>query len=393
MIVIAVTGTDGKTSTCTLIHSILKSSGYKVGLASTTRFAIGDEEWVNETHKTTLGRFYLQKLLFRMKKEKCTHLVLEVSSHALSQGRIIGIPVDTAVITNISREHLDFHKTLKNYKKAKLKLFKKLASSRKLKSVEKVSVCNLDDKSYIDILKIKADKYIGYGIDNTVSNMNNNIAKDIVCSSRSTSFKFTLDKEYFVNMPLIGGYNVYNALAAISSVLSFGVSGDDIVKGLESVSIVPGRFEIISDKDIIIAIDYAVTENAFEKLFNTARSIVGDKKVISVFGSCGDRDNGKRSFLGKISSELCDISIITDEEPYTEDPSVIRKMIISGIDKGEWYEEADRRLAIRKAISLANTGDIILVTGMGDQTTMIVGDEKIDWSDRKVIEEELKYRE
>ena len=393
MLVIGVTGTDGKTTTCILIQSILKTAGKKVGLATTTQFAIGDTEWINETHKTTLTGFQLQKLLKQMKKEECTHLIMEVSSHALAQGRIEGIPIDVAVITNVTREHLDFHKTLEKYTQEKLKLFKKLSTTRK--NGKKIAVANLDDITREDIIHIPADIHIGYGIEKSSLKGYDRVlhAKDIVVTKKDITFEVEINGEKTkMTLSFVGHYNVYNSLAAIAATYAIGIDKKTIQKGLSLAKPAAGRFEVISDEKFIIAIDYAVTENAFEKLFSTARSVIGpERKIIAVFGACGDRDKGKRKHLGEIASKMCDTCIITDEECYTEDPASIRRMILEGTSSGTAtiYEIADRRSAIARSIELAKEGDIILVTGMGSETSMVIGNKKIPWSDRQVIQEEL----
>ena len=398
MMVIGVTGTDGKTTTSTLIHTILSTAGYTVGLTSTTHFAISGEKWTNTTHKTTLGRFYLQKMLKKMKIAGCTHLVLEVSSHALEQGRIIGIPIDIAVMTNMSNEHLDFHKTFSRYKKAKLKLFHKLMYSRK-SNIPKTAIYNLNDNTAHDILNIPVEHYIGYGIDGEKVDIdaldmkeigNLMIAEGVLCNHNGTSFSLRYrDSIEQFSLQLIGKYNISNALAAISVASVLNIEASYVKEALATMKVIPGRFEIVVDAGPLVAIDYAVTENAFRQLFTTARSFVKGKLII-VFGSCGDRDTSKRFGLGEVASHFCDVCIITDEEPYTEDPAIIRGMILEGVDKEktECHEIPDRKDAIKKALEIADDQDMILVTGMGDQTSMIVGTKKIPWSDREVICEE-----
>jgi len=410
MIVIGVTGTDGKTTTCTLIHSILKEEYDKVGLATTIRFSDGNKEYVNNTHKTTLGRFHLQKLLRNMNNNGCTHLVLEVSSHALSQGRLLGIPIDIAVITNISHEHLDYHKTLENYTEEKMKLFTKLSSTRKHLKVTKTSVCNAGDKKLCDMVKkVSVGDFRLYGLNKNDKGCfqkfkSFTFSQKIYQSAAKTEIEVCVDtseeKEQFLFsaiLHLLGDYNVENALAAISVAISLGVSNDDIKIGLKNVMTVPGRFEVVSfsNTPFSVIVDYAVTENAFEKTFMTAKSLVQKNgKLITVFGACGDRDKEKRPRLGEIASRLCDVCIVTDEEPYTENPEIIRQMIMKGIDenKVEVFELADRKKAIIKAISLAKKGDVIVITGMGDQTSMVVGDKVVDWSDRGVVREILNEK-
>ncbi len=398
MIVIGVTGTDGKTTTCTLIHSIIKASGNKVGLATTIRFSDGTKEWVNETHKTTLGRFHLQKFLSHMQKNGCTHLVLEVSSHALAQGRITGIPIDIAVITNLSHEHLDYHKTMEHYRDTKLKLFKKLQSTRPLPGTHKVSICNFDDATAEDILKIPADVHSGYSLKtkNKDRNIENTVkAEHITHSKNGMSFDVLYhNSQTSFSIKLSGEYNVANALAAFSVAKALNISDKTIQAGFDTVEKVPGRFELIQPTEcpFFIALDYAVTENAFTQLFHAARGLIGENhRIIAIFGACGDRDKEKRPKLGNIASQLCDICIITDEEPYHENPEKIRNMILEGVDrsKTECHEISDRRKAIREGLKLAQAGDIVIVTGMGDQTSRIIGDEVMPWKEREVILEEL----
>ncbi|MFZ5982473.1 MAG: Mur ligase family protein [Patescibacteria group bacterium] len=443
--VIGITGTNGKTTTVQMVARVLEVGGSKVALASTINFRIGDKEWVNTTKMTTLSSFRVQSFLAQAVKESCEYAILEVSSHSLDQNRVWGIPFEIAIITNITREHLDYHETMDKYRRAKKRLFKNV----------RVAVVNLDMKSPEYFLDCDARIIYGYStknqksklkIQNDKSKLKTIQAKDINLGLSGTNYKLQTTN-YKINLP--GLFNVENALAATCVGLACGISEDSIGEALGSIKLVPGRMEKIPNiLGIDIIVDYAVTPDSLEKLYSyISDSKREDAKVIAVFGSCGERDRGKRPIMGKIVSNRADLIIITNEDPYGENPVDIINQVFSGVvgyevkgtfpnfqfprlpktgtggqaisnfqtppkadqpmaeiselsndqisnDKKVEGENAwrilDRRVAIREALLLAKPGDTVVVTGKGAEETMAIGDERIPWNDKNVILEELE---
>lgn len=395
MIIVGVTGTDGKTTTTTMIYEILRAAGIKVGLATSVEFAIGDERTKNLTHKTTLGRFGLQKLLRKMVDAGCTHAVIETSSHALSQSRVWGIPYDIALLTNISAEHMDYHVTMEQYKKDKGKLFASLQKSKK-KGIPKTKVLNEDDEiSYADFKHYNSEKTIRYGLQKNADVY----ASQIELSESGCDFSLHIpNKEIKLHLATPGKFNIYNAMAAAGVAHSLGVEIQFIKKGLENMKNVPGRMERIDlGQNFNVIIDYAMTPEAYRKVLTSVREITKGKLWI-VFGCCGDRDRQKRPVLGKIVGELCDKIIITDDEPYTEDPEKIVQEIEHGLvelakkREKDYFVIHDRKQALACAINSAHENDTIFVPGMGDLEGRTVGTEVIEWSDREVIKSILRER-
>jgi len=388
--VIGITGTNGKTTVCQMITRILEETGHKIALASTINFKIGEKEWVNKTKFTTLSSFQTQSFILEAVKTGCNYLVLETSSHSLDQYRAWGIKYDVAVITNITREHFDYHKTMERYRKAKLKLFKDV----------KTAVVNLDMEKPEEFMKCKAEEKYGYTtlMKNANLKMQNDdvklkivIAENIKLEAQNTKYEIQ-DTSFLLNLP--GKFNVENALAATCVGLSQNISLETISKALEKIKGIPGRTEYVpNNKGFNIIIDFALTPDALMQLYALIDNIKKDAKVIGVFGACGERDRGKRPITGKIVSEHADYVILTDDEPYHENPKIIIEEISAGIKnkiEGEnFWKIPDRREAIKKALLLAKPNDFVVVTGMGAEDTRVVGNQRIPWNDREVILEEL----
>lgn len=382
--VIGVTGTDGKTTVVQMIARILETAGEKTAIASTINFRINGEEKENQTKFTTSSSFQVQKFIKKALESGCKYLVLETSSHSLDQYRVWGIKYSTAVITNVTREHLDYHKTIENYRKAKLKLFQNV----------EMAIVNLDMEKPEEFLNCKADLKFGY---TTRNEEENNIeiikAENIELESQNTRFKIK-DAVFKLNLP--GMFNVENALAAICVGMSEGINLETIKKGLEEIKVIPGRMETVSnEKGFNIIVDFALTPHALTRLYTLVDQIKKqNSKVAAVFGACGERDRGKRPIIGEVVSKYADFVIVTDDEPYHEDPKRIVEEISAGIKnkiEGEnFWKISDRREAIKKALLLAKPGDFVVVTGMGAEDTRAVGDQKIPWNDREVILEELE---
>jgi UDP-N-acetylmuramoyl-L-alanyl-D-glutamate--2,6-diaminopimelate ligase len=413
LIVIGVTGTNGKTTTCQLIAKILEIAGYKVGLASTINFKIGNKEWVNSTKMTSPDSRTLQKMSKEMVQAGCQYAVVETSSHALDQYRVEGIDYDVAVMTNLTREHLDYHKTMENYQTAKGKLFRDLKKKKNKNlfghRISKVSILNLNDVTFAEFRKFSADDHYGYRVFENDRGMLSDNNVDLV---EAYGLRLDIDSSEFllvtskgknnVILKLPGEFNVENSLAAATVGFSQGVQLKDIVKGLESVISIPGRMEeIINDRGFKIFIDYAVTPDSLSKLKQLIEKI-NYKKLIWVFGSCGDRDKGKRPMMGRIVGEASDFVIVTNEDPYSEDPQIIIDAVAQGVgetlgfeqENKSWWRITDRREAISYALNeLAKPGDVVLITGKGAETTMAISStERIKWDERDVIQKILDKR-
>lgn len=376
--VIGVTGTNGKTTTVQFIARILEQSGKRVAVASTINFKVAGEEIVNRSKLTTLSRLKLQKFLRQAVDAGCTHAVLEVSSHALDQNRIWGIPCDIAVMTNVTREHLDYHQTMAEYRRAKQRLF--LLAKRAVISLDMVE----PEYFHPDTKK----PAIFYSIKNPQAHL---FAESIGLDFKGTEFMVDGVK-FHLHIP--GLFNIENAMAALGVAQLLGIDFTVAKEALGSVTSVPGRMELVPNTmnaDIII--DYAVTPDAFEKVYASILPLkIPGTKIIHVFGACGERDRGKRPQMGEIASSYADIIILTNEDPFYEDPEQIIDDIEKGVTKKKnknYFRIFDRREAIRKALSLAEIGDIVLITGKGAETSLAIGSQRLPWSERAVIEEEL----
>lgn len=376
--VIGVTGTNGKTTTSQFIARILAASGKKVALASTINFQIGERVWVNSSKFTTLSAWKLQKFLRQAVAEQCAYAVIETSSHALDQNRVWGIPYEIAVMTNVTREHLDYHGTMERYREAKCRLFQRA----------KKAVVNLDMEEPAYFCGT-GEKALTYSTKNPQAHL---LASDVTLDFKGT--EFTADGVRF-HLQIPGLFNIENALAALGVARLLEVSFETAQEALASVVGVPGRMELVPNHiNADILIDYAVTPDAFEKLYASVLPLkIPGSKIIHVFGACGDRDRGKRPQMGEIASSYADIVILTNEDPYHEDGERIIDEIEQGVTKKkdkDYFRIFDRRQAIRKALSLAEIGDIVLITGKGAEETMAFGDDRLPWKERQVIEEELQ---
>lgn len=388
--VIGVTGTNGKTTTSQMIVKILEKTNKKVALISTINFKLGEKEWVNRTKFTTFSAFAVQKFIAEAVREKCGDLVLETSSHSIDQYRIWGIKYDTAVITNITREHLDYHKTMEKYYATKLKLFKNINTA----------VVNLDMNQPGKFFECGVKNIYGYTTTKQIledENKKINIIKAQNIKLEVGGSSFFVEAINF-KLNLLGKFNVENALAAICVGLSRGIDLKIISEALSEIIKVPGRMDEVENKlGIKIIIDYALTPDSMEKLGKLITNFkTGKNKIIWVFGSCGDRDQGKRPIMGKIVAKYADAVIVTNEDPYSEDPQKIINAIFFGVIESKKLKEEkncwrifDRYEALKKALALAQKNDIILVTGKGAEETMMLGEKQIPWNDRQVIEEIL----
>lgn len=365
MTVIGVTGTDGKTTTVNMIYKILKDSGKKVSMVSTINAVVGDKSYDTGFHVTTPSPMHLQKLIKQAKKANSEVLVLEVTSHALDQFRMWGVKFDIGVITNITHEHLDYHKTMENYVNAKAKLIKKV----------KVAVLNKADANFKKLSKKTSGKIISFGI-----------KKDADVNLHNTPIKLKIS----------GEYNRFNALAAAAVCLQLGVPKIQILKSLNNFGALEGRLEEVKNsKGIKIMIDFAHTPNALEETLESLRKDTKGK-LVSVFGAASERDTKKRPVMGGISAKIADITVLTSEDPRFEDPD----KIIDEIERGALshgakpnktlFREPDRQKAITLALSFVKRGDTVGIFGKGHEKSMNIKGKEIYWSDKEAVEKALK---
>ncbi|MFA5051344.1 MAG: UDP-N-acetylmuramoyl-L-alanyl-D-glutamate--2,6-diaminopimelate ligase [Patescibacteria group bacterium] len=402
MIVIGITGTAGKSTVVNLVGRILEKAGYQCGWATTFNFKVGSKEWINKTKMTMLGRFALQKMLQKMLKAGSKYAIIETSSEGIIQSRHLGINYDVAVFTNLSPEHIESHGGFDKYRQAKQKLFQNLTKKYKKingKTVKKVIVANLDDENVEHFLKFPADEKYGYTIKNLEYRIKNLegvkiIKAENICLDLNNSRFQILNSRFQVH--LAGEFNVYNSLAAICVAMSQGVSLEICQKALEEIELIPGRMEKIITHPFEVIVDYAHTPESLEQVYKTLKnSLIGNSKLICVLGAAGGgRDKWKRPKLGELAEKYCDNIIITNEDPYNENPEKIIDEIIFGIknkNQDKILKILDRREAIKKALNLAQEKDVVVITGKGcEQCIMGQNNTKIFWDDREVVKEEFK---
>jgi len=390
MIVVGITGTKGKSTSVKLITKILETAGFKVGSTSTVEFKVGQKTWLNDKKMTMVGRFALQKLLKDMVKAKCQYAVIETSSEGIAQYRHVGIKYDIAVFTNLTPEHIESHGNFDNYKAAKLKLFARAKNT---------IVVNGDDAHASEFINFKVLQKYSFQIDNR-SSLGTEVEQVI-----ATNLKLGLNGSSFnveginFSLKLLGVFNVYNALAAIAAAQSQNIDLATCKKALEQIKTIPGRLEFIDEgQNFQIIVDYAYDPRAFEQLFSVIKEMKPKGKVIHVFGATGGgRDKARQPVMGKMSGGFADVCVITNDDPYDDDPQTIINRIAEGVkERGKKENEnlfliEDRRQAINKALTLAQKNDIVLITGKGaEQALVLAGNKKIPWDDRRVAREELK---
>ena len=380
--VIAVTGTNGKTTTACYINEILKEAKFTTAMFTTAVIEVAGESQLNDLNATVATTARMQQFFRDAKKAGVDYVVLEVTSHSLDQFKLEGVPIEVAVMTNLTQDHLDYHKTMDNYAAAKAKLFK-------LKP--RFIVLNRDDEwfDYFDQFEAASQK-INYGQHEAAEARIDRIQ----LYRKGTEADVVIDHQTHLELAtaLPGAFNVHNMTAATAVAYLLGVKLDDIQEGIANLEAVPGRFErAVDGLDYDVIVDYAHTPDALEKLLKTAKNIAKGR-VILVFGACGDRDKTKRPIMGEIAAREVDRIFLTDEESYNEDPERIRDMIREGIEKiagAKMTELPDRREAIERAIGSAKKGDMVLITGMGHEQYRIVNGEKLPWNDTQVVQEIL----
>ncbi len=382
--VIGITGTDGKTTTSNLIYSILKMSGRKVGLISTINAKIGDKKYDTGFHVTNPEPLLLQKLLSEMVEKECEYAVLEVTSHGLDQERVAGVKFDIGVLTNVTHEHLDYHKTFEAYREAKAKLFKDV----------RFAVLNKDDDSFGYLVKRVKGKVVSYSIEKEADFK----AQEIEELEKGTQFALTnRKKKYLVKTNLWGRYNVYNTLAAMATGWVNKVAMKDIQKAVESFKPLIGRLEEIrNNRGVKIYVDFAHTPNALKEVL-TLLSRRKKGRLIAVFGCAGERDIEKRRMMPEISVKIADISVFTAEDPRSERIENILSVMTEaakktgGSEKVDFYRIPERGEAIFYAIQkLAKKGDTVVICGKGHERSMAYNGIEYPWSDQEAVRVALK---
>lgn len=397
MVVIGITGTKGKTSTANFVHAVLTAGGHKTGIITTANIKIGTEELPNTYHMTMPGRFTIHRLMRRMVQAGCTHCVVETTSEGIKQYRHIGIAYDYVIFTNLTPEHLASHGgSFEKYKQTKGILFKTV-STRKPKTIHgkdipRTIIANSDSEHATYYLSFPADKKITYSVHKPSDVQAHNI------SDTASGIRFDVGNSNFAS-PVLGSFNVENILPAIIVGREEGMSDSEIAQGLTTLETIPGRMEQIeAGQNFTLIVDYAHEKESMTRVLTTARALVGlDHRVIILLGAeGGGRDKTKRAIMGTLAGQLADYCIVSNVDPYDDDP----QEILEGITKAsettgkvrntDLFVIEDRREGIAKALTLAQAGDIVLITGKGAEQSMILGSTTIPWDDRRVVREELE---
>lgn len=397
LIVIGVTGTKGKTTATNLIAAIIRETGKKVGYASTATYSVGDGAHLNTFKMSTMSGWNMQKWLSAMVKNGCTYAVLEMTSEGLAQNRHNNIYFDVAVFTNLTPEHLDSHGSFENYQHAKGKLFKALSyfpiTPEKLHinpKIQKTIIANLDNRYGQYFLNLKASQRISYAVDDNTANLR---AHDLQFSFDGIKFKVQ-DTEFALKLK--GKFDVYNALAAITTAHALGIDLETSNEALSRVTVVPGRMEVIATQPFIVMIDYAHEPAGMQQLYGTIFSW-RPKRIIHVLGPTGGgRDLSNKAVLGALAGKNASIVIVTTDDPYDDDPAHLAEIMCQGaIEEGKILNQdlfvvLDRRQAIARAFAMGQAGDLVMITGKGSEQKMVLAAGRmIDWDDRTVAREEL----
>lgn len=390
MVMVGVTGTDGKTTTANMLYQGLLEAGLKVGLVTTVNARIGEREYDTGFHVTTPDALSLQRYLREMVDQGSSHCVVEATSHGLAQHRVSGTAFDVGVLTNITHEHLDYHGSFEAYLDAKSMLFESLhLHPSKPKHVTKAAVLNRDDPSFLTISSRTEVEVISYGWESGAD------WRLEAVGHHTEGIQFTVirpDRRVKVISPLLGEYNAHNALAAIAAgVSALGLTIEQAIRGAEAVRSIPGRMEAIDlGQEFIAIVDFAHTPGALEQALATARQLSGGR-VLAVFGSAGLRDREKRNLMARASQRLADISVLTAEDPRTESlEGILAEMAEGALAEGgvegvTFWRIPDRGQAIRFAVAQADPEDVVILCGKGHEQSMCFGETEYPWDDRVAL--------
>ncbi|MCL4263770.1 MAG: UDP-N-acetylmuramoyl-L-alanyl-D-glutamate--2,6-diaminopimelate ligase [Anaerolineae bacterium] len=411
LVMIGVTGTNGKTTTVNLLYAILKTAGYKTGMLSTLKAIIGEQEEALELHVSTPEAPVVQRYLRQMVEAGMTHCVLETTSHGLAQHRVTAVDFDTAVITNITHEHLDYHGTYEEYARSKARLFEMVAASqpdpRKPFPVTKTAILNRDDSSYGRLAAIPIPHQFSYSLENPVADMHTTTYTtdpwgsyfEIEVNNQTVAWPYTV-LQLPIKSKLLGLFSLYNMLAAAATAYTLGIDPDVIQVGLQAVELVHGRMhQIQRGQSFIVHVDFAHTPDGLDKAISAARGILhlteGVGRVIVVFGSAGLRDPEKRRLMAEIAAEKADLTVLTAEDPRTESLDDILAVMAQGCQsKGgaeghTFWRIPDRGQAIYFALTLAQEKDFVLICGKGHEQSMCFGTTEYPWDDITATETAL----
>lgn len=385
--ILGVTGTNGKTTTTNLIRYLWRKRRVNCGLIGTVCNYCGERRL--PASATTPEPVHLAELLDMMVAEECTHVVMEVSSHALKQKRVDALHFNGAVFTNLTQDHLDYHRTVEDYLDAKLQLFRMLDRDP---AGAGYAVVNIDDPHAADFANASHAKLWTYGIEQEATLR----AQNYHLTPGGSAFDVLYQgRTYHAEIPLSGKFNVYNTLAAVCAMLAQGFDLPELLEDMKNAPQVPGRFEKVDcGQPFAVVVDYAHTPDGLENVLKTAREITQGKLIVA-FGCGGDRDHGKRPIMGRLAAALADHAIITSDNPRTEDPLAIIAAVEAGVkevpeaDRAAYEVQPDRRLAIGRAIELAAPGDVVLIAGKGHEDYQLVNGRVLDFDDRQVAREFL----
>lgn len=369
---IGITGTNGKTTTAWLIQHILRFANHKTGLMGTIANYIDEE--VIPSKLTTPESNDLCELLYDMVRKDCSHAVMEVSSHSLALDRVYGLNYKTAIFTNLTIDHLDFHGSIENYRDAKKKLFDNLKETSS-------AIVNIDDSNWNEIVKDTKAKVYTYGTSEDADFRIENLR----CELSGSEFSIRHNEEFYsIQVSLSGAFNASNITAAFAACLLEGIDAVVIIEALKVTRQTPGRFEMYTENEKSVIVDYAHTPDSLEKTLNNIKEIVKDTRpIITVFGCGGNRDKSKRPMMGKIASELSSEVIVTSDNPRNEDAEQIISEIVKGIENSNFKIIVNRREAIAEAVTSSPANAVILIAGKGHEDYQIIGNEKTHFSDKE----------
>lgn len=395
LIIIGITGTKGKTSVANFVWSVLQKNGIKTGIISTANIRIGDREEENTMHMTMPGRFFVQKTLKRMVDNKCEVAIVETTSQGIVQFRHIGVRYDIAIFTNLTPEHIESHGSFENYKKAKGEMFKMVSrypnKRWRGREIEKTIIANADDENSLFYLNFDAQKKLTYSV------ARDSDAKAEHLLVKEKGVLFDVDKSKFT-LSLAGEFNVYNALPAVLVGRLFNLSDEQVASGLVSLGGIAGRMEEVAcNKGFQVFVDYAHEPAGLESVIKSANKLKkeGGRSIVLLGAAGGGRDKARRPIMGKVAGSFADIVVVSDDEPYEEDPLEILNAVKQGaleagkVEGSDLFVISDRREGVKKALQVAKEGDVVVFTGLGHQKIRVVGKQEIPWVEKEVVKEEL----